>query len=333
MINVFNVERLKRLIGSKAGRRRMMIYILIRLHFPSKVIKAWEEQSGLSDAYVPIKLETYTGSVQTVHPSIVFYHGQRVLAITPYPYGLNHFENPSVYTSKDGINFFKTKKSPLDKRKGGGNYLSDPNITISQGRYYLYYREVESKGKDVLNNVLMVSSIDAVNWSSPITIYKTTDTVLSPSILRLAETGYIFMVAQTEEGNILLKSKLYTDEPFQFTICNILDEPKERFLWHIDVQYHSGKLYGLFSYSVDSKGSKCRLYGATSQDLGKTWRISRRCDMIFDVEKFNEYSFYKGCCLIKKDDTCDVYFSAKDDKSTWYTFVIKNELLINIFGT
>ncbi|HXQ77120.1 MAG TPA: hypothetical protein VN797_02880, partial [Gemmatimonadaceae bacterium] len=55
----------------------------------------------------PIEFETYENSHQVVHPSTVAFaqpwHGQRFwLALTPYPNGDSHVENPSLYGSATG---------------------------------------------------------------------------------------------------------------------------------------------------------------------------------------------------------------------------------------
>ena len=42
-------------------------------------------------------LETYDGSNQAVHPDVTYFNGEYWLAATPYPYGMEEYENPCLY--------------------------------------------------------------------------------------------------------------------------------------------------------------------------------------------------------------------------------------------
>lgn len=55
------------------------------------------------------------------------------MAVTPYPFGVDYFENPSIYKSHDGINWYSAGNNPIafpTQRKKA--HLSDPSIKTTQ---------------------------------------------------------------------------------------------------------------------------------------------------------------------------------------------------------
>jgi hypothetical protein len=53
-----------------------------------------------------LQLLTYDGSGQLVHPDVVRWPrsgGDLWMAVTPYPYAREKWENPSIYRSRDGL--------------------------------------------------------------------------------------------------------------------------------------------------------------------------------------------------------------------------------------
>ena len=100
------------------------------------------------DALELLALETYDRSGQVVHPDVApsatigaypFW-----LAITPYPGGDPHFENPSVFQSANGrlwqVPAGLTNPAFLPRT----GYLSDPDVLFDavEGRLWMYYRQV-----------------------------------------------------------------------------------------------------------------------------------------------------------------------------------------------
>src|SRR5204862_8270091 len=97
----------------------------------------------------PIDFATYDKSHQVVHPSAVAFaspwHGQRFwLALTPYPNGDSHLENPSLFGSSSGDAWSVPAgvNNPVATTNRG--YLSDPALTYDRAtdELRLYYREV-----------------------------------------------------------------------------------------------------------------------------------------------------------------------------------------------
>ena len=80
----------------------------------------------------PIVVETHDGLNQTVHPDVIrnIQNGtdMYIMSITPYPFGDYRYENPCVYISLDGLDWFAPEgiDNPLALPEASGwDHLSD----------------------------------------------------------------------------------------------------------------------------------------------------------------------------------------------------------------
>ena len=83
-------------------------------------------------------LDTYDGGGQAVHPDIVYYNNLYWLTITPYPYGMEEYENPCLYQGKN-LNNLALPKGPIavQKEHTQGVHLSDPCFAVDDNKLYL----------------------------------------------------------------------------------------------------------------------------------------------------------------------------------------------------
>lgn len=110
----------------------------------------------LQNARKPLNIPTYDGSNQVVHPSVIDFLAEYGLpqwggyrfwmVITPYPYGNDASENPSIYSSDDGINWFTPPniKNPIDSAPGGWKkgFNNDPDMVYDpdHDEIWVYFR-------------------------------------------------------------------------------------------------------------------------------------------------------------------------------------------------
>ena len=100
------------------------------------------------DALELLALETYDRSGQVVHPDVAPLATNRGypfwLAITPYPAGNPHFENPSIFQSANGRYWQVPAGLGNPVVLPGSGYLSDPDVLFDavDGRLWMYYRQV-----------------------------------------------------------------------------------------------------------------------------------------------------------------------------------------------
>ena len=117
-------------------------------------------KSILPNAQKPLKVPTYDGSGQVVHPSVIDFlneygidtwSGYRYwMVITPYPNSQDQFENPSLYASHDGFTWVVPQNisNPLDtvSEDIDKGFLSDPEMIYNpdSDQLWIYYRFVNS---------------------------------------------------------------------------------------------------------------------------------------------------------------------------------------------
>jgi hypothetical protein len=137
-----------------------IIFILISLIITSTLIASplifAFKNPILKNADQPLLIQTYDGSDQVVHPSIIDFQneygidewsGYRYwMVLTPYPFGQDQYENPSLYASHDGFKWDVPQNitNPLDKGRGGLDmgFLSDPEMIYNPdtNQIWVYYR-------------------------------------------------------------------------------------------------------------------------------------------------------------------------------------------------
>lgn len=97
-------------------------------------------------------LHTYDGSDQAVHPDIIYFAGKYWLVVTPYPYGMEEYENPSLYCGTSINSLLSISQNPIDRQKRHeiGSHLSDPCIFEYNNELICVYRENMRKKETIL---------------------------------------------------------------------------------------------------------------------------------------------------------------------------------------
>ena len=123
----------------------------------------------MTTVVLPLALRTYDGSGQTVHPDYVamppsWKGDHQYLSITPYPLGNAGFENPSLFTAPDFVNWTPPGgvSNPIASPDNG--YLSDPDIVAvpELNELWVYYRKVTTQ-----NEIDVIRSRDGVSFTKP----------------------------------------------------------------------------------------------------------------------------------------------------------------------
>lgn len=273
---------------------------------------------------IPLILDTYTGTNQTVHPSVLYRDGLYVLAITPYPYGDPFYENPCVYTSKNGIDFVPANTLlPIDVRFGGSaNYLSDPAIIFFEGLYHLYYRECAEVTGKLLTTIWKRTSKELISWSAPKKLFHGYDSFICPSAVESRGALTVYYVKISGESTILCRS-LETDTGFvdfqELTLCNV---PEGMYVWHVDVFHQKGTYLGVFTLATDFDGNGGRLYLSKSIDSGASWDIIT--EIKFSEDMYNVLPIIYKSAIVNGAVGLDLYISAMTKKYAWHTYVVKN---------
>ncbi|MCR5608894.1 MAG: hypothetical protein K6G26_07510, partial [Lachnospiraceae bacterium] len=266
-------------------------------------------------AYLPDEneffLSTYDGSNQCVHPDMLFFNNKYWLAVTPYPYGMEEYENPCIYYGNSINSLISVSDNPIEKQRKHkrGFHLSDPCIFEWNSRIICAFRENIKKNNEEITYIYYTSSDDGVNWtSSELILQSPNDKLLSPA----------FYVEEENNNQIIHMNYVsYTNGSSSITHC-ILDEnmniidietqacenmPENYYIWHIAVSYENGMKistgskikYGLFLIRNKTNSDIYKLY-LTEQDNNGTWNFIKEID-IKDAIKNICYHPYKSCFI------------------------------------
>jgi len=236
-------------------------------------------------APVPLRLKTYDGSGQSVHPDFVapgpaWGKGFSYLVTTPYPGGVDKHENPSLYASTDNATWEAAPGAPFPLVKPNAGFFSDPDAVYDPDRNQLlvYYRQGIGKKQDVIH--LMVSS-DGVTWSESAPLLKGQfSSMLSPAIVRRA-TGEWLMWSVNAFGGCHGNSTLVQLRRSANGVIWSAPEsvslplPAGAYAWHIDVQWipSLNEFWALFPVKSPGNCATNRLMIATSRD-GLSWTVA-----------------------------------------------------------
>jgi hypothetical protein len=229
-----------------------------------------------------LKLRTYDGSGQTVHPDfaqVTAWPTPFLLVATPYTYGNSSVENPTLFSR--GADF---EWSPLDPTSNpiavptdrGRQYLSDPDIVAIPGtpELWVYYRQVDAK-----NTILLKRTIDGIRFTDPVTVVSgARQTIVSPTIVRRDSTHWrMWSVNAGADGcsgpSTTVELRRSRDGKQWSEPATVSLTQGTAFVWHIDVQWIPSRKEYWALYNVKTPGScaTVSLYLATSPD-GITWR-------------------------------------------------------------
>jgi hypothetical protein len=251
--------------------------------------EVFDEKLGLP---VAIDFDTYENSHQVVHPSAVAFpsewHGKRFwLALTPYPNGDSHVENPSLFAgaTSDAFAVPVGVTNPVAQTTRG--YLSDPELAYdpASDELRLYYREVVEirRGKDKplhkADVVYLTRSRDGRNWSSPRMV--TTDMnrfVVSPTVARRSDADWKMWSVNAgragctaKDTRIILRRSV--DGVMWSTPTDVAFDQPGYVPWHLDVQYVPQLDAYWALIAAYPRGTACTatsLFLATSTD-GENW--------------------------------------------------------------
>jgi hypothetical protein len=235
-----------------------------------------------------LDIATYDGSGEVVHPDVVRvdrpWSGRRYwMAVTPYPNGNDHYENPSIYASEDGENWSVPRGATNPLARSATGHLSDPDLVFddASGQLVLYYRDtvLGAGSAHLSDDVYRTTSDDGVRWTRPALVYSDSARyVVSPTFLRgpdgrwrdwAVDAGVDGCRASRTAVTLRTSSDGRTWSPPHAVA---LAQPGYQ-VWHIDVQWVGprGEYWALYAaYPPEWGCGYTDLFLATSRD-GEQW--------------------------------------------------------------
>lgn len=187
-----------------------------------------------------LMIDTPDGMNQCTHPDLLQRtDGSCLLALTPYPFGLDQFEQPVIYRGSD-LTQWTYVAGPIDTQQPGNrNHLSDPSLVeLENGEIACYYREsVYSCGKP-LTNIYRMCSKDGSIWTGKETLVSAPEAefdVISPSVRRDDQRGLhaYFCLKQEDRMRLMYTQGRLFDRSALREVDLTGKLPQGRMLWHV----------------------------------------------------------------------------------------------------
>ena len=233
------------------------------------------------DELRPLSIPTYEGSGQVVHPdyaeSAEGPGARHHLAITPYPFGDAHWENPSLFGGERADHWSLAAGAPSPVVLPDAGYLSDPDLVyLPEAReLWLYYRQVTTD-----NIVRLVRSIDGVHWSAPAELVRVPNHgLISPAVVRRGpEDWWMWSVNAGTIGcgaaGTSVELRRSTDG-LQWAAPRTIDLAQPGYsAWHTDVQWipSRNEFWAVYNGKTAGSCTTPAVFLATSRD-GVTWQV------------------------------------------------------------
>lgn len=299
---------------------------------PFKVAACIAENNKMM--YLPAErdfsVSTYDGSNQAVHPDIIFFDFKYWLVVTPYPYGMEEYENPCVYCGESIDSMYECTYNPIaiQKKHEIGFHLSDPCFFEVNGRLACGYREnTHEKGKK--NSYIYIKIRDKGGiWSSGILVNQSyTDLLLSPAFYTIDNHIHMIHVKMVVNGSRLVHSEL--NEDMKMILCEeemCSGIPDEYYIWHIAIAFEDGRkkgtksetLFGLFLLRNKIQENNFVLY-KSKKDVGECWEILKEVKPQSAIIK-GELHPYKSSFI---PNSLDIMYSYIDKRHRYRLTILK----------
>jgi hypothetical protein len=254
-----------------------------------------------------LNIETYDGSDESVHPSVVYVPGglggyNWWMIVTPYPNSNDQVENPSVFASNNGIDWEVPSgvTNPIfGPTADSGSFLADPCLLIidnhGQKELWLYWLYVHQTN-DVIE-VRHSRSTDGVTWDSEQTVIATTFAAgfVSPALFH---DGSKFVMLSVHRENRVIERRTSIDGVnWSSATSPTVNGLGSRFPWHMDAEMIGSTVYILLTSVPTETGiTGGRIHLASSSDGGATINVN---DFLTEeVRTFEDNIQYQGSLVL-----------------------------------
>lgn len=282
-----------------------------------------------------LPIYTYDGSNQAVHPDILFDEksDNYVICFTPYPFGIDGYENPCVQFGSDMYNMHIAKPTPLKLSDINTNkcHLCDPVLCGYDKNFYCIYLDILNFQGIRKCLFYYSTSSDIKNWSSPKFIkgfeylQSTKLHSLCPAVVIYADIFYFFIVqVDVEKESFLILSKgKNLEECKNEQKCIVHNIPDGYYIWHIGISFYKDfkknhlmqddkKLIGIFLLRKNGAKAEYKTVFAYSDNFTE-WYITSELDVPKEFEE-NAAAIYKGAMIPKENA---VIISYRDYEHRW----------------
>lgn len=267
---------------------------------------------------------TYYGAGEAVHPDVLYFadgwKGYKYwMAMTPYPKGVDDFENPSMLVSQDGMNWSVPPglTNPIVPMPAAPGWNNDPDILVVNDTMHVYFNE---SNPDSNTYVKHMTSADGIHWSLPQTVFSFPYHLMSPAFIYEDSTYYVWYVRS--KGCYDNKSSLYmrtsADGINWGPEQSVNISQPDKVIWHINVIRDGTKYIMLLAtYPVyTSDCAKTSLYYGESTDK-INWQVNDKPILSPSFDGWDNFNIYR-VSFIKQDSLLRIWYSGRNKNRNWH---------------
>ena len=263
--NFYNADKLYLVFSLLKEKNGNQVPEMLRSFSQKRMLKKHELFEDTD--FFMLDLKTPDRMNQCAHPDLVkLQDGSYLMAITPYPFGNDKYEQPVIFKSTN-LKSWTYLSGPIDQERiGKKNHLSDPSILqMPSGRLYCYYRECLYDEAIPTTNIYRMDSESGIHWENKkclITEAMDHFDVISPSFRWDESRGIHCYFCLKQNGQMKL---MYSDrENIEKENLNeiILKDhiPEGKMLWHVSHICQEEKDVLLLTLSEGLGGENSELY-------------------------------------------------------------------------
>lgn len=315
-------------------------YNLDNLSTRLRLIQEANYQIGFANAQDWMKLYSYYGDTQVVHPKVLYFpnmlFGHKYwLAYTPYPNEQAYYENPCIAYSDDGYRFTNIPNNPIDEPTSDRTttYFSDTHLVYraDTGKLECWYRLANDTTK--AETIYRMFSEDGLTWTDKEELKSIASpgssnaALLSPAVI-YEDSKYKIWTVNYNENKIEYWESASGDnwtKVRDIVLTYSAFEETHR-IWHIDIEKIDG-LYVLVAMTRQTGTWHWPLYLSTSED-NETWETP------WVVIKYSDgwdARIYRSC-IIKDNGVYRIYYSAYDTSRRYHMAISESSDLHHFCG-
>lgn len=268
-----------------------------------------------------VPLATYDGSGQACHPTVASFQGKTYMVCTPYPYGVEFYENPCIYTRAANCRDWQPLPGsfPIVRPKQLGlEHYSDPCLFRQGDALTLIFRKCERWPAGKTDQLYVTSTNNGTDWSVPRLLAKGKgDSLISPAVGDDAKELFCVEYDEAVDSRLVRYAFRDTAALGEKSVCKLSGLEEGFFVWHIDVSYKpDGSIHGLFMLRKKCAEMVSKLALFSYIPDVNTWHCERDLPLTEDEQKTIQY-IYKSALTERSDH---ILCSACDQKNRYFLF-------------
>ncbi|MCR4660467.1 MAG: hypothetical protein K5765_00500 [Clostridia bacterium] len=268
-------------------------------------------------------LDTYDLSNQYTHPDLIFWNNLYWLIVTPYPYGIEAYENPCLYYSSDLTSFTPFEVNPIAfqyvvKR---GVHLSDPFFGVFDDNLLVLFRDNMFKEGEQWVSIKYKIMNKSLSFSGLKTLIEGTEDFLSPIFFKVGELYYLQYMNKTNNDTEI--TEICYNNRFDIVSKNNIKTvgfPDDFYFWHFGIDHNLFSINSLVLLRNKNDNNDFILCEANYNNDLKTWFYTKKI-ILDSAFTSNIDHIYKSCFFTNENK---ILISFKDKKGRYYCKLIYN---------